>query len=77
MQIFKLFWFKAYIRTGIQQTHSLWVEELNKTPTSWHKKCTGELMCLIKRGPNVETKIKNGKMHSTENDVLKTLAQLL
>lgn len=40
--------------------------------------CTGELMCLIKRGPNVETKIKkNGKMHSAENDVLKTLAQLL
>lgn len=34
-------------------------------------------MCLIKRGPNVETEIKNGKMHSTENDVLKTLAQLL
>lgn len=29
-------------------------------------------MRLIKRGPNVETKIKNAKMHSTENYALKT-----
>lgn len=42
-----------------------------------YKECTGELMHLIKRGPNVETKIKNDKMDSTENDALKSLAQLL
>lgn len=42
-----------------------------------YKECAGELMRLINKGSKVQTKIKNGKMLSTENYALKTLARLL